>query len=115
MLLMLAGLISFVEMLQVKYLNNLIEQDHCFIKKITNLKMCFKAFHSAQAILDGIETAHMTLKEQLSDQNNPLIKTVYVSSTITVPADKCGFTLYEYLRQNLGASFTLDCPKLILG
>ena len=34
-LLMLAGLISFVEILQVKYLNNLIEQDHRFIKKIT--------------------------------------------------------------------------------
>ncbi len=36
MLLMLAGLISFVEILQVKYLNNLIEEDHHFIKKITN-------------------------------------------------------------------------------
>ena len=33
-LLMLAGLISFVEILQFKYLNNLIEQDHRFIKKI---------------------------------------------------------------------------------
>ena len=33
-LLMLAGLISFVETLQVKYLNYLIEQDHRFIKKI---------------------------------------------------------------------------------
>jgi transposase-like protein len=39
MLLMLAGLISFVEILQVKYLNNLIEQDHRFIKKITNPMM----------------------------------------------------------------------------
>ena len=28
MLLMLAGLISFIEICQVKYLNNLIEQDH---------------------------------------------------------------------------------------
>jgi len=33
MLLMLAGLISFIEIYQVKYLNNLIEQDHRFIKK----------------------------------------------------------------------------------
>jgi len=47
MLLILAGLISFVEILQVKYLNNLIEQDHRFIKKITNPMMGFKAFHSA--------------------------------------------------------------------
>jgi transposase-like protein len=33
---MLAGLISFIEICQVKYLNNVIEQDHRFIKKITN-------------------------------------------------------------------------------
>ena len=59
MLLMLAGLISFVEILQVKYLNNLIEQDHRFIKKITNPMMGFKAFHSAKATINGIETAHM--------------------------------------------------------
>ena len=73
-LLMLAGLISFVEILQVKYLNNLIEQDHRFIKKITNPMMGFKAFHSAKATIDGIETAHMIRKGQLSDENIPAYK-----------------------------------------
>jgi putative transposase len=58
-LLMLAGLISFVEILQVNYLNNLIEKDHCFIKKITNPMMGFKSFHSAKATIGGIETAHL--------------------------------------------------------
>jgi putative transposase len=48
-LLMLAGLISFVEILRVKYLNNLIKQDHRFIKKITNPMMEFKTFHLAKA------------------------------------------------------------------
>ena len=61
-LLMLAGLISFVEICQVQYLNNLIEQDHRFIEKITNPMMGFKAFHSAKATIDGIETAHMIRK-----------------------------------------------------
>ena len=74
MLLMLAGLISFVEILQVKYLNNLIEQDHRFIKKITNPMRGFKAFHSAQAPIDGIETAHIIRKGQLSDENIPTYK-----------------------------------------
>ena len=73
-LLMLAGLISFVEILQVKYLNNLIEQDHRFIKKITNPMMGFKAFHSAKATIDGIETAHMIRKGQLSEENIPAYK-----------------------------------------
>ena len=47
--LMIAGLISFFETLQVKYLKNLSEQDRRFIKKITNLMMGFKAFHFAKA------------------------------------------------------------------
>ncbi len=74
MSLMLAGLISFVEILQVNYLNNRIEQDHRFIKKITNPMMGFKDFHSAKAIIDGIETAHMIRKGQLSDENIPAYK-----------------------------------------
>jgi hypothetical protein len=41
----------------VKYLNNIIEQDHRFIKKITEPMMNFKAFHSASAALAGIELA----------------------------------------------------------
>ena len=60
--------------------------------------MGFKAFHSAKATIDGIETAHMIRKGQLSDENLPA---VYGFSWITVPADKCGFALYEYLRQIL--------------
>ena len=73
-LLMLAGLISFIEMLLVKYLNNRIEQDHRFIKKITNPKMGFKAFHSAKATIGDIETAHMIRKGQQYDENIPAYK-----------------------------------------
>jgi putative transposase len=36
--------------------------------------MGFKAFHSAKATLDGIETAHMIRKGQLSDKNRPAYK-----------------------------------------
>jgi len=68
--LMLASWIGFfIEICQVKYLNNIIEQDHRFIKKITKQMMGFKAFHSAHATLDGIETAHIIRKKQLSEDN----------------------------------------------
>ncbi|MFV0302174.1 MAG: DDE-type integrase/transposase/recombinase, partial [Paracoccus sp. (in: a-proteobacteria)] len=50
----------------VKYLNNIIEQDHRFIKRMTRPMLGFKAFHSAAATLAGIETAHMIRKGQLS-------------------------------------------------
>lgn len=54
-----------IKAVQSKYLNNLIEQDHRFIKKITRPMLGFKAFHSAAATLDGIETAHMIRKGQI--------------------------------------------------
>ena len=66
--------ISFIEILQIKYLNNIVEQDHRFIKKITNPMMGFKAFYSAKATIAGIETAHIIRKGQLSDENIPAYK-----------------------------------------
>lgn len=53
-----------IKILQVKYLNNILEQDHRFIKRITGRMLGFKAFHSASATLEGIETAHMIRKGQ---------------------------------------------------
>jgi putative transposase len=54
-----------IEILRVKYLNNIVEQDHRFIKKITRPTLGFKAFHSAAATLAGIEVAHMIRKKQI--------------------------------------------------
>ena len=56
---------STIKILQVKYRNNIIEQDHRFIKRITRPMLGFKAFHSADATLAGIGTAHMIRKGQL--------------------------------------------------
>ena len=57
-----------VEVRQIKYLNNILDQDHRFIKRITTPMMGFKPFHSATATatatLAGIETAHMIRKCQ---------------------------------------------------
>ena len=60
-----------IEICQVKYLNNGVEQDHRFIKKITGPMLGFKTFSSAQATLDGIETAHMIRKGQLAGKTLP--------------------------------------------
>ncbi len=59
-----------VEVRQVKYLNNLVEQDHRFIKKITQPMRGFKAFHSAKATLAGIELHHMFRKGQHKQSAN---------------------------------------------
>jgi putative transposase len=50
---------------QVKYLNNMIEQDHRAIKRMTRPMLGFKSFDTAQSTLVGIELMHMLKKRQL--------------------------------------------------
>ena len=44
---------------QVKYLNNIVEQDHRAIKRVTRPMLNFKSFRSAKNVLAGIELMHM--------------------------------------------------------
>ena len=67
-LLMLNGRFRFIDILQVKYLNNINEQYNRFMKKITRPMKGFKAFHSASATLEGIEVVHMIRKNQLASK-----------------------------------------------
>ena len=50
---------------RVKYLNNVIEQDHRFIKKKVRASQCFKSFHTAERMLEGIESINMIRKDQI--------------------------------------------------
>lgn len=54
-----------IEIRQCKYLNNIIEQDHRNIKRITRPMLGFKNFHSAQKTLAGIELMKMIKKGQM--------------------------------------------------
>ena len=50
---------------QVKYLNNIVEQDHRAVKRITKPMLGFKSFQSAKNILVGIELMHMIRKDRM--------------------------------------------------
>ncbi len=52
------------ELRQVKYLNNLIEQDHHFIKRRTRPGLDFFAFDTARWTLSGYETMNLIRKGQ---------------------------------------------------
>ena len=67
------GVPEKVTVRQIKYLNNIVEQDHRFIKKITKPMKGFKAFHSAQATLSGIGLHHMLRKGQHNQSDNQTI------------------------------------------
>jgi len=54
-----------MQLRQQKYLNNVVEQDHRFIKKQIRSMLRFKYFDTATSILSGVEAMHMIKKEQL--------------------------------------------------
>ena len=49
----------------VRYLNNVVEQDHRAIKRRVRATQGFRAFHSARRTLQGIETVNMIRKGQV--------------------------------------------------
>jgi IS6 family transposase len=56
------ALLEHVELRQVKYLNNLIEQDHRFIKRLTKPGMGFFSFETTWRTLQGFEVMNMIRK-----------------------------------------------------
>ncbi|PHF04997.1 DDE-type integrase/transposase/recombinase, partial [Bacillus wiedmannii] len=54
-----------IQLRQVRYLNNIVEQDHRFIKKRVRSMLGFKSFDTATFILSGVESMHMIKKEQI--------------------------------------------------
>jgi transposase-like protein len=53
------------ELRQVKYLNNIVEQDHRFIKRLTKPGMGFGSFNTARRTLKGFEAMNMIRKGQV--------------------------------------------------
>jgi transposase-like protein len=54
-----------IDIRQIKYLNNIVEQDHRGVKRVTRPMLGFKSFAAAQDTLAGIELMHMIKKRQL--------------------------------------------------
>ncbi len=50
---------------RVKYLNNVIEQDHWAIRRRWRAAQCFRSFQTAERALEGIEAMHMMRKGQV--------------------------------------------------
>ena len=53
-------------MRQNKYLNNIVEQAHRVVKRVTDPMLGFKSFWSARTLIAGIETMHMIKKGQMN-------------------------------------------------
>ena len=51
---------------QVKYLNNIVEENHRAIKRVTRPMLNFKSFRAAHCVLAGVELKHMIRKGQFA-------------------------------------------------
>ena len=50
---------------RTKYLTNIVEQDHRFIRRRWRAMQCFRSFHTAERTLEGVEAMHMLHKGQV--------------------------------------------------
>jgi IS6 family transposase len=73
---------------RVKYLNNIIEQDHRFIKKKVRASQCFKSFHTAERTLEGIEAVNIMRKGQVKrlDRSDAMGQAKFVESLFSIAA-----------------------------
>ncbi|MGX1459932.1 transposase, IS6 family [Bacillus thuringiensis] len=54
-----------IQIRQVKYLNNIVEQDNRFIKRRIRSMLGFKSFKIEISIMSGVEAIHMIKKDNL--------------------------------------------------
>lgn len=53
-----------------KYLNNMVEQDHRFVKRKMRFMMGFKSFRTTHYLVRGLEAMHMIRKGQVQSEVN---------------------------------------------
>lgn len=77
-----------VELRQVKYLNNLIEQDHRFIKRLVKPGLGFFSVETAWNTLQGYESMNMIRKGQVHDveKGNITDQVAFIASLFGVAA-----------------------------
>jgi len=77
---------AHVELRQVKYLHNLVEQDHRFIKRLTKPGMDFFSFEPASRTLQGYEAMYVIRKGQVQGVNKgeSLSQTTFIAGLFGV-------------------------------
>jgi IS6 family transposase len=73
---------------RVKYLNNVIEQDHRAIRRRWRAMQCFRSFHTAERTLEGVEALHMIGKGQVKrlDGRDAVEQVKFVESLFGIAA-----------------------------
>lgn len=78
----------FAKLRQVKYLNNIVEQDHRRIKRLIRPGLGFKSFHTARRTIAGYEILAMVRKGQVAaiPANDMPNQAIFIASLFGVAA-----------------------------
>jgi IS6 family transposase len=73
---------------RVKYLNNIIEQDHRFIKKRVRACLGYRSFDTAERTLQGVEVMNMIRKGQVKrlDRDDAMGQAKFIQSLFQIAA-----------------------------
>ena len=73
---------------RIKYLNNVIEQDHRAIRRRWRACQCFRSFHTAERTIEGIESMHMMRKGQVKrlDGRDAIGQVKFIESLFQISA-----------------------------
>jgi IS6 family transposase len=73
---------------RTKYLTNIVEQDHRFIRRRWRAMQCFRSFHTAERTIEGVEAMHMMRKGQVKrlDRNDAIGQAKFVESLFRLAA-----------------------------
>ena len=63
---------AVIEIRQIKYLNNIVEQDHRAIKRLTRSMLGFKSFWSAAATFPGVKLMQI-LRRRRRQRERPML------------------------------------------
>jgi IS6 family transposase len=71
---------------KIKYLNNIIEQDHRFIKRKVKPMLGFGSFKTAKKTICGIEVMHMISKGQVEEIQCALSEVAFINNIMGIVA-----------------------------
>jgi len=88
---------------RVKYLNNVIEQDHRAIRRRWRAMQCFRSFHTAERAIEGVEAAYMMRKGRVkrSGGGDAIGQAKFVASLFGVAASAQGSSRPPLTQTNL--------------
>jgi len=71
---------------KIKYLNNIIEQDHRFIKRKVKTMLGFDSFETAEKTICGIEIMHMIRKRQVEEIQSVFSEVEFINKIMGIAA-----------------------------